>query len=207
MAKNRLQQFYNPKLATTTLPPEVSEEERIATNFGVEEKKPTALLQVDSSKAPAPESFGPYKKKGEESNGVLAMIDMLIADLSKEMTEAQVEEKNSQAEYETFMADATKKRAQDSKALTDKQSAKAEMEDMIESAKDSKASLEKELKATNEYMGSLHGQCDWLLKNFDLRKSARAEEIDSLGNAKAVLSGADYSFLQKTRRVNLRTRK
>mmetsp|Transcript_15661 Transcript_15661/g.36019 ORF Transcript_15661/g.36019 Transcript_15661/m.36019 type:complete len:642 (+) Transcript_15661:1-1926(+) len=205
MAKNRLQQFYNPKLATTTLPPKVSEEERISTNFGVDQ--PASLLQVDSSKAPPPQSFGPYKKKGEESNGVLALIDMLVADVSKEMTEAEVEEKNAQAEYETFMADAAKKRAQDSTSLTDKQGTKAEMEALIDSSKDTQASLKKELKATNEYMASLHGQCDWLLKNFDLRKSARAEEIDSLGNAKAVLSGADYSFLQKSRRVNLRTRK
>ena len=37
---------------------------------------------------------------------------------------------------------------------------------------------------------------DWLLKNADARKAARNHEIDGLGNAKAVLSGADYSFVQ-----------
>jgi len=47
-----------------------------------------------------------------------------------------------------------------------------------------------------KYIQSLHGECDWLLKNFDVRKEARASEIDALGKAKAVLSGADFSFLQ-----------
>ena len=36
-----------------------------------------------------------------------------------------------------------------------------------------------------------------LLTNFDTRKTARAGEVDALTKAKAVLSGADYSLLQK----------
>merc|ERR1719213_1366812 len=45
-------------------------------------------------------------------------------------------------------------------------------------------------------MAQLHGSCDFLLENFDIRKEARASEIDALKKAKAVLSGADYSFMQ-----------
>eukprot|EP00403_Amphidinium_massartii_P030841 CAMPEP_0178398790 /NCGR_PEP_ID=MMETSP0689_2-20121128/14951_1 /TAXON_ID=160604 /ORGANISM="Amphidinium massartii, Strain CS-259" /LENGTH=712 /DNA_ID=CAMNT_0020019557 /DNA_START=23 /DNA_END=2161 /DNA_ORIENTATION=+ len=208
LAKNRLNKFYNPKLHKTTPPPKMSDEEEIAVNFGVEAAptNPPSLLQVQSSAdakpPPPPESFGPYSKKGEESNGVMAMLDMLVADLDKEMTEAEAEEKNAQAEYEQFMADAADKRAQDSKTLTDKQAAKADMESELDSSKDSKKALSKKLQTTKEYMASLHGECDWLLKNFDLRKSARAEEMDSLANAKAVLSGADYSFAQLSQQVH-----
>lgn len=50
--------------------------------------------------------------------------------------------------------------------------------------------------ATEQYIHSLHAECDWLVKYFDVRKEARASEIDALGNAKAVLSGADYSLVQ-----------
>ena len=41
----------------------------------------TVLADVKAHKAdpgPPPETFGEYKKKGEESNGVNAMIDSLI---------------------------------------------------------------------------------------------------------------------------------
>ena len=36
----------------------------------------------------------------------------------------------------------------------------------------------------------------WLLKYFGVRAEARASEIDALGKAKAVLSGADFSLVQ-----------
>ena len=51
---------------------------------------------------------------------------------------------------------------------------------------------------TEKYISSLHGECDWLLKYHEVRKEARADEIDALGKAKAVLNGADYSLLQRS---------
>merc|ERR1719498_387104 len=113
------------------------------------------------------------------------------------MQEAEVEEKNSQEEYEKLMNDSGEKRAEDSKAITDKTGMKAQLETELQEFKDTKASTTKELLATVEYMSSLHKECDWLLKNYDVRKEARASEVDALGKAKAVLNGADFSFLQR----------
>ena len=42
------------------------------------------------------------------------MIDLLIADLEKEMTEAETDEKDAQADYEKFMGDSAEKRTTDS---------------------------------------------------------------------------------------------
>merc|ERR1712087_390071 len=95
-----------------------------------------------------------------------------------------------------MMKDATDKRAQDSKSLTSKQAAKADMEAELESHKESKGSHSKELSATNSYISNLHGECDWIVKYHPLRKESRTGEVESLKNAKAVLSGADYSFVQ-----------
>merc|ERR1719160_954270 len=122
---------------------------------------------------------------------------MLIKDLDKEMQTSEVEEKNSQKEYEKMMSDSAEKRAEDSKLVTEKTGMKAQLETELQASKDGKAAATKELMATLEYMSSLHSECDWLLKNFDVRKSARASEVDALGKAKAVLSGADFSLLQK----------
>jgi len=52
---------------------------------------------------------------------------------------------------------------------------------------------------TVKHIGALHGECDFLLQYFDARKQARADEVTSLNNAKAALSGADYSLLQQSR--------
>merc|ERR1712032_1654891 len=146
--------------------------------------------------APPPEAVGAYKKKGEESNGVIGMIDTLVRDLDKEMTESETEEKDAQSDYEQLMADSKEKRATDSKALTEKQSTKAQMETQLEADKEGKTSAGKELMATEDYIASLHSECDWLLKYFDMRKEARSNEIDALEKAKAVLSGADFSLVQ-----------
>merc|ERR1719192_3128280 len=80
---------------------------------------------------PPPETWGAYKKKGEEHGGVVAMLNMLKADLAKEMQTATVEEEDAQAEYEKMMVDSAEKRRVDSESLADKEDAQAEYEKMM----------------------------------------------------------------------------
>merc|ERR1719296_230524 len=112
------------------------------------------------------------------------------------MTEAKTTEKNSQSDYEEMMKDSAEKRTDDSKSLADKQKAKAETEADLESNSEEKGATTKTLMATLQHINSLHGECDWLLQYFEVRKEARAGEIESLKTAKSVLSGADFSLLE-----------
>jgi len=200
-AKNRLNKFYNPKMYKPPAKKELSAEDRIVENM--------SFMQVSAHGAdtvappPPPASMGAYKKSSESSTGVIAMIDLLVKDLDKEMQTAEVEEKDAQGDYEQMMADSKEKRAEDSKALEDKEGVKANAEKSLVNSKESLASATKELGATLQYIASLHAECDWLLQYFDVRSEARTGEIDALSKAKAVLSGADYSLVQ-TKRVLLR---
>jgi len=184
-AKNRLNKFYNPKLYKA--PP--------ARDLGFTQGSSSNI----AAPGPPPAAPGPFKKKTEESNGVIGMIDLLVADLDKELQTSAVEAKNAQKEYEGLMSDSAEKRALDSKLVTEKEFMKAELESELEASKEGKLSTTKELMGTLEYISGLHKECDWLLKNFDVRKEARAGEVDALGKAKAVLSGADFSLLQRAR--------
>jgi septal ring factor EnvC (AmiA/AmiB activator) len=210
-AKNRLNKFYNPKLYKAPPKRELSEEDRAtlaaggtlaptAAPGGIAGTGVTVLVDVNqhsnAKPPPPPEAPGAYKKKSEESGGVIAMIDLLVKDLDKEMTVAETEEKDAQGDYETFMSDSAEKRADDSKTLADKEGALADMKAALSKDTDAKASTTQELGATLQYIQSLHNECDWLLQYFDVRKEARTSEIDALGKAKAVLSGADYSLMQ-----------
>merc|ERR1719454_954672 len=112
------------------------------------------------------------------------------------MTESETAEKEAQADYEKAMSDAAAKRADDSQSLADKQKAKAEEEADLDSNTEEKAATTKTLMATEKHIGSLHGECDWLLKYYEVRKEARAGEVEALKTAKAVLSGADFSLAQ-----------
>merc|ERR1719428_2740837 len=145
---------------------------------------------------PPPETAAAYKKKSGDSQGVIAMIDLLVADLDKEMQVAETEEKDAQKDYEEFLVDSQEKRTTDSKTLVDKEESLAEMETSLEKLKKDKKSNLKDLAAVQKYITALHAECDWLLQYFDVRKEARTDEIDALGKAKAVLSGADFSLVQ-----------
>jgi len=204
-AKNRLNKFYNPKLYKAPPARELSDEDRatlaaggtlapVAAAGGIAGTGVTVLAQAKP--APPPEAPGAYKKKSGESGGVIAMIDLLVKDLDKEMTVAKTEEKDAQGDYETMMKDAAEKRAEDAKTLADKEAALADNQASLEKNTEAKTSATAELGATNQYIQSLHNECDWLLQYFDVRKEARTSEIDALGKAKAVLSGADFSFVQ-----------
>jgi predicted nucleic acid-binding Zn-ribbon protein len=219
-AKNRMNKFYNPKLYKAPPKRALSAEDSIVTNFGGT-LAPTAppggiagtgiaLAQVSlhtqrkAAIGPAPEAPAAYAKKTEESTGVIGMMDLLIKDLDKEMTESETSEKEAQKDYEELMKDSAAKRTLDSYSLTEKTSAKASLEGDLQAQTEGKASATKELMATFEYIASLHSECDWLLKYYDVRKEARSGEIDALGKAKDVLSGADYSLLQRGSRGFLR---
>jgi len=201
VAKNRLNKFYNPSQYVPPPKRELTEEDRAAMAAGGANFAEIALHSQDGA-APPPPPAGPsaYSKKSEESSGVIRMLDMLVQDLDKEMQVAEVDEKNAQEEYEQTMADSAEKRADDSKSIADKKGSKADAEEALLSRTDAKAAATKELAGTVEYIGSLHGECDWLIQYYDVRKSARVSEIEALGKAKAVLNGADFSFLQTSSR-------
>ena len=218
MAKNRLMKFYNPSLYVAPKKQELSAEQRIAVNMGSEAAPTTTpsgvagtgityFVQVNAhtvvndgaAPPPPPDTWGAYQKKGGETNGVTAMMDLLVADLDKEMQEMDVDEKNAQSTYETFMSDSQAKRAQDSKSIEDKEGTKAELEARLQKHGQEHQSTLKEDYATATTIKDLHLECDWLTNNYAARKEARAGEVDSLKKAKAVLSGADFSLIQQTR--------
>jgi len=201
-ARNRLNKFYNRKLYKEAPERQLSEGDQIAANMGVSDTTPApggiagtgigaSFLQTGA--------VAPYRKKTEASAGVQEMINLLVKDLDKELTVSETTEKESQREYEAMMSEAASKRAEDAKSMTDKASAKAQEEESLQAEQSDRKSSSNELAATDEYIHTLHGSCDWLVKYYDTRKAARAEEVDALGRAKAVLSGADYSLVQTGR--------
>merc|ERR1719389_445906 len=108
-ARNRLNKFYNPKLYKPPPKRKLSEEDQITVSMGgtlaptaapggIAGTGITVLADVsahDTSKVappPPPATAAAFSKKSEESNGVIAMIDLMVKDLTKEMTEAKTTE-------------------------------------------------------------------------------------------------------------------
>merc|ERR1719497_38264 len=175
-AKNRLNKFYNPKMYRPPAKKELSSAGAIERDMSFVQV--SEHVQRKSSIEPPPATWDAYAKKSQESTGVIAMIDLLVKDLDTEMTEAKVEENNSQQAYDEMIADAKEKRTSDSKSLTDKGAEKANLEADLETAKDTLKSTKVSAMATAKFIGDLHAECDWLLQYFDVRKQARTDEIE-----------------------------
>merc|ERR1719262_1341486 len=103
-------------------------------------------------------------------------------------------QKTAQKDYAELMADSQETRAGDTKALTGKTTTKAETEATLMTTKETRSSTATDLKQITTVIADLHAACDFIMQNFDLRKEARTAEIEGLKNAKAVLSGASFSF-------------
>merc|ERR1719326_89927 len=203
-AKNRLNKFYNPSQYKPPPKRELTEEQQITLNNGgtlAPTEAPGGIagtgigfMQGAAAPPPPPEANLAYQKKGEESSGVIRLIDMIINDVDKENQVMELEEKDAQGDYEKFMKDSADKRAEDSKVMTDKEAALADTEESLVNDKESLKNKQTDLMNTEKTLSELHADCDWLLKYYDARKEARTGEIDAMGKAKDVLNGADYSL-------------
>jgi len=201
IAINRLNKFYAPALHKAAPKAELSGEDRIYVNMGGEitTAAPTGIAGTDVSRVqllqePVAEPFtSKFEKKTEGFSGVVALLKKLIADVEKDSIEAQTEEKNSQEQYEEFMAESSASRADKVKEITGLNDSKATLQSSITATKAELQSAQSSALASSKVLASLHQECDWLAQNFDTRKAARAGEVDALNNAKAVLAGADFS--------------
>eukprot|EP00933_Yihiella_yeosuensis_P000626 TRINITY_DN100_c0_g3_i1.p1 TRINITY_DN100_c0_g3~~TRINITY_DN100_c0_g3_i1.p1 ORF type:complete len:696 (-),score=252.94 TRINITY_DN100_c0_g3_i1:84-2171(-) len=179
MAKKRMNQFYNPKVAELD-------------KIEVPAAEP-AFFQVDiklHDPKPAPETYGEFKKSEGAGNSIVNMLTNIINEIDAEVAEAKHGENEAQKQYEELLKDSEEKRAADSQAIVDKQKARAEAEtekiNHATAAKDQSA----ELNSLKLYDMDVHTDCDWMLKNYDVRKDARNTEQESLTQAKSVLAGA-----------------
>merc|ERR1719362_2524157 len=105
---------------------------------------------------------------------------------------------DAQESYEEAMEEAAAKRAVDARSIAEKESVKAELETRLHKMNQEMKAKRKQAFTMTNYLHALHKECDWLLANFDARIEARQEEVKALRDAKAVLSGADYSLQQRS---------
>jgi len=148
-----------------------------------------AYLNLAQQHQQPPKSFGGYKQNAG-SSGVLALIQKIVDDSKKSEAEGVQAEKDAQINYEQFVSDSNA----NIKTLTNQVVTKTETmaqanEDKNSAETDHQFNLS-ELEKLSQYRADLHKECDFLLKNFELRRDARTQEREAVAEAKAILSGA-----------------
>lgn len=156
----------------------------------------SALLQNKQEPAgpPPPAGFETYKKSGA-SGGVMALIQQIISDAAAMEAEAVRSEEDAQKAYEMFVKDTNASVQAKNKDIVNKTEVKARAEIDLVKHKQGKESVMVELEQLSNFNAELHASCDFILKNFEVRQTARDEEIEALKQAKAILSGANFGAL------------
>ena len=142
-----------------------------------------SFLQLNSVRQPG------YKKNAGSSS-VMVMMEHIIEESKEEEKAAISSENDANAAYAEYVAD-------NSKAVEDMSLSVINKSEELAKVDENKALAEGELRATEADLLSLlksyqtlHTDCDFLLKYFDVRQQKRAEEIEALQQAKAIFSGA-----------------
>merc|ERR1712066_71166 len=145
---------------------------------------------------PPPPGFEAYKNNAA-SGGVMQLIQQIISDAKAMEAETIRAEEDAQKAYEDFVKETNNSIEAKSRDIVNKSEEKAKAETDLVRAKEDKEAVMLELEQLSNYNAELHQSCDFVLKNFDLRQTARDEEVEALRQAKAILSGAKFEeFLQ-----------
>jgi chromosome segregation ATPase len=162
-AVNRMDQFYNSK-------------------------EGEAFLQAHQGPPPGLTKGG-YKKNAG-AGGVVGMLQEIISDSKESEMELIKSEQSAIAAYEEFIGNSNTGIADRQRATVNATENKAAADkELVQTKEDISATLT-ELEKLAEYNQQLHKSCDFVLKNFEVRQTARGEEIEALQQAKSILSGA-----------------
>jgi len=162
-----------------------------------EKKAKAALLQTQQPAGPPPPPGFEAYKKNAAAPGVMGMIQQIINDAKAMEAETIRSEEDAQKAYEDFVKDTNASIEEKSKDIVNKSESKAKAEADLVEAKENKEAVMLELEQLANYKAELHSSCDFVMKNFEIRQTARDEEIEALKQAKAILSGAKFeAFLQ-----------
>merc|ERR1719158_297359 len=106
------------------------------------------------------------------------MIQQIINDAKAMEAEAIRSEEDAQKAYEDFVKDTNLSIEAKSKDIVNKSEEKAKAETELVETKESKEAVLLELEQLSNYNAELHQSCDFVMKNFDLRQTARDEEVE-----------------------------
>jgi len=173
---------------------------QVLSDFYSKQGSAASLAQQKKRQEPAgpapPAGFETYKKSSA-SGGVMGLLQQIINDAKAMEAETLRAEEDAQKAYEDFVKDTNASITAKTKDIVNKSEIKARAEGDLVEAKESKEGIVLELEQLSNYNAQLHSSCDFVLKNFDLRQTARDEEVEALRQAKAILSGANFEeFLQ-----------
>jgi chromosome segregation ATPase len=151
-------------------------------------KKGVAFAQQPAG-PPPPAGFKSYEKNAG-GGGVIGMITQIVNDAKAMEAEAIRDETDAQSAYESFVKETNTSIKTKEESIVNKKESKGTSEGDLSQTETELGETVTELSQLANESADLHKACDFTLKNFDITQEARSQEIEALGQAKSILSGA-----------------
>jgi len=173
----------------------VGQAKEVLENFYAENKLNLLQHKQPAGEAPPPPPATweePYGGAKGESNGIVAILEMIKADIEKDQKKAKADEDEAEKDFQTFKTESEEQISTLEDAITDLEGEVSTKEEKVTSEKEERATKKDEFDATVEKIEDAQPGCDFIRLNFATRTKNRDIEIDGLDKAKAILKGAKF---------------
>eukprot|EP00403_Amphidinium_massartii_P039994 CAMPEP_0178437902 /NCGR_PEP_ID=MMETSP0689_2-20121128/35266_1 /TAXON_ID=160604 /ORGANISM="Amphidinium massartii, Strain CS-259" /LENGTH=710 /DNA_ID=CAMNT_0020060187 /DNA_START=28 /DNA_END=2160 /DNA_ORIENTATION=- len=151
-------------------------------------------IEVTAGQAPPPPpptwENPQYGGASGESQGVIAILDLLHQDIIKDRNTAKTAEDNAKTAYDNFVTTSNTDISTLTGAIGSLNTAKAGKEQTLGQTRDQRLTKKGELDAVLKKIEAANAGCSFVLVNYPVRVQNRQIEIDGLLKAKAILEGA-----------------
>merc|ERR1719453_236616 len=167
--------------------------DKAATATALVQSPATALVQTKlrGKTAQMPETFDkPFTGMGG-SGGIMGMLEVILSDFNRLLTETTEAEFMSDKDTQKFLAQSSEDKAVKQADMKHKQNKKVSLESDTQTAKGDLRNTQEELDAAMSYYEKLKPSCIDAGEDYEERVARRKEEIESLGEALKILAGEE----------------
>jgi chromosome segregation ATPase len=151
----------------------------------------TDMAAGEAPPPPPPTDFGGAKTG--ESQGIVAIMEMVYEDIVKDRNDAKADEDASQKEFDNFKKDSedNMKALKKEEQATDKRMGAAET-NKVQTEKQ-RTTAKGKLDGVLSKISDINPNCEYYMVNYPMRTKNRQIEIDGLNKAKAILEGGTFN--------------
>merc|ERR1719473_2630472 len=161
-------------------------------NLALTQQEPFVAAGEAPTPPPSTWDTGYGGAKGE-NNGIVAIMELIKADIEKDVQKATDNENEAISEHAKLCSDIASTISSLKSTKSDLNGQVAGDETSMATEKGERTTNQDDLKATLDFLKSIAPGCDFIAVNFDTRLKNRQAEMDGLLKAKAILNGASFN--------------
>merc|ERR1719265_3091758 len=155
----------------------------------IQKKKMEPVVAGEAPPPPPSTWEAPYGGKTGESQGIVAILEMIHEDILKNKTKGKADEDKAEETFQAFKTNSEQQISTLESANTDLTDTKGQKESDISTAKEQRGAKHDELNAVIEKINDATPSCVYNTINYPVRLKNRRVEIDGLEKAKSILQG------------------